>query len=164
MVIYQVGIGSDDGLIPSGTNPLPELMLTSLQKDGVAFMGEHFCSKCLRYPIEIRFENYTFKKISRSPIDQSVTKWQWQSGSHEYIQGTASLILTLPYVYRTPLHITPHWLTIRLWHFTPSHHCPSLPHTSVQKLSMAPPGWSWLCWRFCSEIISIGNSCVVVAH
>ena len=41
--------GSDSGLLPDGTKPLPESMLTNHQWDLVAFTWGYFDRKCLRY-------------------------------------------------------------------------------------------------------------------
>ena len=47
MVTYiLVIIGLGNGLLPDGTKPLPEPMLTSPQKDSAAFAWVQFHSEC----------------------------------------------------------------------------------------------------------------------
>ena len=44
-----INIGSGNGLLPDGTKPLPEPMLTSHWCRSVTVTWEQFCSKCPRY-------------------------------------------------------------------------------------------------------------------
>ena len=49
MIEIWVNIGSGNGLVPDGTKPLPEPMLTSHRWTSVAFIWEGFFSECPSY-------------------------------------------------------------------------------------------------------------------
>ena len=61
--IYLVNIGSDDGLLPDGTKPLPEPMQINHQWSLVVFPLGQFCSKCM----QDEFENYILNITVKSP-------------------------------------------------------------------------------------------------
>ena len=67
-----VNIGSGNGLLPDGTKPLPEPMLTYHQRGSVALSWEQFHRKCSRYQFVKLVWNYNFKIISTFPRGQWV--------------------------------------------------------------------------------------------
>ena len=53
-----VNIGSGNGLLPDGTKPLPEPMLTDSQWSPVIFLLGQFHKRCLNHQSLNLFENY----------------------------------------------------------------------------------------------------------
>ena len=90
----SVNTGSGNGLLPDGTKPLPQPMLTYHQRGSVAFSWEQFHRKCSRYQFVKWVWNYNFLKIiSTFPRDQWVNSmcprsvsWHQRSPSSMYIQ------------------------------------------------------------------------------
>ena len=64
-----VNIASGNGLLPDGTKPLPEPMLTYHQEGPVAFTWVQFYQRYLSHQ---SFENYLSKILFKSPRDQWV--------------------------------------------------------------------------------------------
>ena len=65
-----VYIGSGDGLLPDGTKPLPEPMLTYYQLGPLAFMWGHFHEKTRRYQSAKQDWRLHFGNCFRSPRGQ----------------------------------------------------------------------------------------------
>ena len=70
-----INIGSGNGLLPDGTKPLPEPMLTYHQRGSVAFSSEQFHRKCSRYQFVKQIWIYNFKIISTFSRGQWVKSW-----------------------------------------------------------------------------------------
>ena len=70
---YLVNTGSGNGLLPDGTKPLPEPMLTYHQQGPVAFFWWHYHKKIWRnQSVKQKIEDYFFKITLRSPSGQWV--------------------------------------------------------------------------------------------
>ena len=87
-----VNISSGNGLLPDGTKPLPELMLSIQFWDSEAFTWKQFYSVCPILYNELN-ENYAFKITARSPRGKwvnifSLNSWQFhlRLGSDELNQ------------------------------------------------------------------------------
>ena len=62
----DVNIDSGNGLVPDGTKPLPEPMLTYNSWDSVAFTSEKFTASTQAIAVYGKFENYTSRIIAVS--------------------------------------------------------------------------------------------------
>ena len=78
----SVTIGSGNGLLPEGTKPLPEPMLTNHQWGLMAFTSRQFHWKCTRF----EFENNYFKITAASP------RGQWVKSANNVFLQTGSLL------------------------------------------------------------------------
>ena len=68
-------IGSGNGLLPDGTKPLPEPMLTYHQRGSVAYFWEQFRRNCSRYRFRIWVWKRHFEKYFKSPRGQWVNSF-----------------------------------------------------------------------------------------
>ena len=85
-----INIGSGNGLLPDGTKPLPEPMLTYHQSSPVAFTWGQFHTKCSIYPWH-EFENHQFKVTATFPRGQWVNSL-WPSGTVWHRSSWSSLV------------------------------------------------------------------------
>ena len=72
---FLINTGSGSGLLPDGTKPLPEPMLTCHQLGPVAFMWGHWYKKIWKYKSVNKIEVYISKTSLRSPWGQWVHVW-----------------------------------------------------------------------------------------
>ena len=72
----RVNVSSGNGLLPDGTKPLPEPVLTYHQMSSVAFTWEQFHKRSMNFIHNLMFGDYTFKIIL--PSDQCVKLCLWE--------------------------------------------------------------------------------------
>ena len=72
-----VNIGSGNGLLPDGTKPLPEPMLTDHQWSPVTFISGQFHKRCLNHQSLKTVSNYMSKISFKSPRGQWVNHSLW---------------------------------------------------------------------------------------
>ena len=85
-----VNIGSGNGLLPDGTKPLSEPMLTDHQQSPVTFILGLFHKRCLNHQSPNLFENCMFKFPLKSPRDQWVNcAWLHQAITPTYVASSS---------------------------------------------------------------------------
>ena len=72
-----VNIGSGNGLLPDGTKPLPEAMLTSHQWGPVAFIPGWCLFEYPRYQIKFCLKFTHLNSQPHLPGDSELTHWGW---------------------------------------------------------------------------------------
>ena len=73
---HLVNIGSGNGLLPDGTKPLPEPMLTNHQWGLVAFTRGQFCRKCPNYLSSIWVLKIDNSRLQmHPPFASELTHW-----------------------------------------------------------------------------------------
>ena len=99
--LILVVIGSNNGLVPDGTKPLPEPMLTYCQQDPQGYISIKFCSKFKYLHWRNAFENVICKMVAISfsglnvliqlPCWNAIWGWILQEADHS---ATTIILLT----------------------------------------------------------------------
>ena len=146
-----VNIGSGNGLMPDGTKPLPEPVLTDHYWSPMTFILGQFHKKCLNHQSLKSVWNYISKISFKFPRDQWVNTWRPEQIADNLLPTFSIPWLLIPWLCTWPGH-QKHW---RYWllRFTTPH----LPQGRISPTCTSSVFWNGKIWNIFSRFLKISQ-------